>query len=151
MKKLIVVSILFLGGFLLSGCSVQSVQEALEKVSTRVMQKDQSFEQGFEVTPEFLSEHFSKDTGYLDLSKLGLTAIPDVCGLLSGDLIPLIQYFSLAQNKIRIVDQDLSCLTKLRVLNLSYNEISEVVQLGSLPALQELLLHKNNITDAESV
>lgn len=34
------------------------------------MQKDQVNEQGFEVTPELLLEHFDKETGYLNLSKL---------------------------------------------------------------------------------
>ena len=65
--------------------------------------------------------------------------------------LTLIQFLSLAQNKIRIVDQDLSCLSNLRVLNLSYNEISEVVRLGSLPALQELLLHKNELEQADAI
>lgn len=62
-----------------------------------------------------------------------------------------VEFLSLAQNKIRVVDQDLSCLTKLRVLNLSYNEISQVVTLGSLPALQELLLHKNELEKADAI
>lgn len=62
-----------------------------------------------------------------------------------------IQIINLAQNRIRLVDQDLSCLSNLRVLNLSYNEISEVVRLGTLPALQELLLHKNNIENIEKL
>lgn len=63
----------------------------------------------------------------------------------------IIEFMSLAQNKIRIVDQDLSCLSNLRVLNLSYNDIVEVIQLGSLPKLQELLLHKNELEEADAI
>lgn len=70
MKKIIVFGTFFLGGLLLTGCSLGSVKENLDKVSGRIMQKDQQFEQGFVVTPELLTEHFKKDIGYLDLSKL---------------------------------------------------------------------------------
>gem|GEM_PF-5687614 len=43
--------------------------------------------------------------------------------------LTIIEFLSLAQNKIRLVDQDLSCLSNLRVLNLSYNDIVEVIRL----------------------
>lgn len=65
--------------------------------------------------------------------------------------LSVIEFLSLAQNKIRIVDQDLSCLSNLRVLNLSYNDIVQVIQLGSLPKLQELLLHKNELEEADAI
>lgn len=150
MKKTLIVAILFCS-VLLSGCSMQQVKDKFNELSNWVMQKDQQQEQWFTVTAELLEENFKRDAKYLDLSKLWLTAVPEICKLMKPEDLSLIQFLSLAQNKIRIVDQDLSCLTNLRVLNLSYNEISEVVRLGSLPSLQELMLHKNNIDNIEKL
>lgn len=65
--------------------------------------------------------------------------------------LTIIEFLSLAQNNIRLVDQDLSCLSNLKVLNLSYNDIVQVIQLGSLPKLQELLLHKNDLEQADAI
>lgn len=89
--------------------------------------------------------HYLTAHQYLDLAKQSLTTIPDICALMDATDTAAIQRLSLAQNAIRIVDQDLSCMTNLRFLNLSYNEITQVVRLGTLPALQELFLHKNKI------
>ncbi len=115
------------------------------------MQKDQVEEQWFVVTAELLLEHFDKETGYLNLSKLWLTAIPEICKLMKPEDLTILEFLSLAQNNIRVVDQDLSCLSNLRVLNLSYNEIVQVVTIGSLPRLQELLLHKNDLETADAI
>jgi Leucine-rich repeat (LRR) protein len=98
-----------------------------------------------------LTERLYAETGYLELSKMKLTTIPDICGLMPAETHTGIAFLSLAQNNIRVVNQDLSCLTNLRVLNLSYNNIVEVVKLGSLPNLQELLLHKNNLETADEI
>jgi Leucine-rich repeat (LRR) protein len=65
--------------------------------------------------------------------------------------LTIIQFLNLAKNKIRIIDQDLSCLGNLRVLNLNDNEVSEVVRLGSLPELEELLLERNKLEKADQI
>jgi len=151
MKKGGLLLVLLVSILTLSGCSVDWVKQSVTDAIQRVMQKDQANEQGFEVTGEMLTEHLDTEIGYLNLSKLWLTAIPDVCKLMKPEELTLIQFMSLAQNKIRIVDQDLSCLSNLRVLNLSYNDIVQVIKLGSLPKLQELLLHKNNLEEADAI
>ncbi len=150
MKKTLLVALLFCS-VLLSGCSMQQVQDKFNELSNWVMQKDQQQEQWFTVTTELLEEKLYKEQWYLDLSKLGLTAVPDICKLMKPEDLSLIQIINLAQNRIRIVDQDLSCLTNLRILNMSYNEISDVARLWALPALQELMLHKNNIENIEKL
>lgn len=143
------ISLVFLGSvFVLSGCSLSSVEQSVNNAIQRVMEKDQANEQWFEVTTTFLYDHYLSGDKYLDLKNVWLTSIPDVCGLMSSEDAAEILFLNLANNTIRIVDQDLSCLTNLKVLNLSYNDIVEVVSLGSLPALQELLLHKNQIDDS---
>lgn len=135
----------------LSGCSVSDLKQRVEQWVGRVMHRDQVNEQGFEVNRRFLLDALYEETGYMEISKSWLTAIPDICGLLTLEEASMVQILSLANNKIRIVDQDLSCLTNLRVLNLSYNQIVDVVTLGELPALQELLLHKNKIIQTETI
>jgi Leucine-rich repeat (LRR) protein len=151
MKKLLLLGVFVCATVLLSGCSVDATKEKLANAFDRIMQKDQVHEQGFEVTTEMLTERLHAETGYLELSKMDLTTIPDICGLMPVETHPEIAFLSLAQNNIRVVNQDLSCLTNLRVLNLSYNNIVEVVKLGELPNLQELLLHKNNLETADTI
>ena len=135
----------------LSGCSVSTIKERIEQWVNRVMHRDQINEQWFEVNRKFLLDALFAETWYMDLNRTWLTAIPNVCGLLTLEEASMVQILSLANNKIRVVNQDLSCLTNLRVLNLSYNEIVDVVTIGDLPALQELLLHKNKITKTETI
>jgi hypothetical protein len=150
MKKIALLWIL-LSTLMLTGCSMQQVKDKFNELSNWVMQKDQQQEQWFTVTTELLEEKLYKEQWYLDLSKLWLTAVPDICKLMKPEDLTLIQIINLAQNRIRIVDQDLSCLTNLRVLNMSYNEIVDVARLGALPSLQELMLHKNKIESIEKL
>lgn len=115
------------------------------------MRQDQSYEQGFEVNRAFVYDAFITGDNYLNLSDKWLTSIPDLCVLIKQEDHAKVHYLNLATNKIRIIDQDLSCLERLRVLNLSYNQIIEVVKLGDLPNLQELLLHKNQLTTTNNL
>ncbi len=102
------------------------------------------------LTASEVSTRFYRDETGIDLSKLGLTAVPDLCALVSPEEYDLVRFLDLSQNKIRIVDQDLSCFQYLQVINLSYNEIQQVVTLGTLPRLKDLRLQKNQITSTEN-
>lgn len=83
--------------------------------------------------------------GYIKLENRGLTLVPDLCMLLDSEDHSKIIALNLSNNKIRVVNRDLSCLTNLQSLNISYNQIEVVQTLGSLPSLIELRLHQNEI------
>lgn len=106
---------------------------------------DQENEQWFVVTSEIVAEAYSIDTNSLKLNNLNLIVVPNVCDLLDTDEHMNVRNLDLSNNKIRIVDQDLSCLINLKSLNLSYNEIEIVKDLWILPNLNQLKLQKNNI------
>lgn len=150
MKKSLSVLLVFGVAILfVSGCSSSAVQTKLQEATQRVMQKDQNYEQWFELTRAFVYDAFYETGNYLNLSSEGLTSIPDLCSLLKVEDYSKVRILNLSNNRIRVVNQDLSCLQHLRVLNLSYNQIVEVVSLWYLPSLQELLLHKNQLTSTK--
>ena len=136
--------------FFLAGCSLTDAKVAFENFINNLLQKDQAHEQWFVLTASEVSTRFYRDETGIDLSKLGLTAVPDLCALVSPEEYDLVRFLDLSQNKIRIVDQDLSCFQYLQVINLSYNEIQQVVTLGTLPRLKDLRLQKNQITSTEN-
>jgi Leucine-rich repeat (LRR) protein len=147
MKK--VVFLLF-ATFFLAGCSLTDSKIAFENFINGLLQQDQAHEQGFVLTASEVSQRFYRDETGIDLSKLGLTAVPDLCALVNPDEYDLVRFLDLSQNKIKIVDQDLSCFQYLQVINLAYNEIQEVVSLGTLPRLKDLRLQKNQLTSTEN-
>jgi len=81
----------------------------------------------------------------LDLSWLDISSIPDLCTLLSPTQQSSIQAIDLSNNKIETVDVDLSCLENLAGIDLSFNNISELLWLWSLPMLRDLRLSQNKI------
>lgn len=146
MKKIVS---LFLSLLLLAGCSLQETKMSFESFLSGLLKQDQAHEQGFVLTAEEVSKRFYREQTGIDLKNLGLTAVPDLCSLISPDEYDLVWFLDLSQNKIRVVDQDLSCFQYLQVINLWYNEIQEVVSLGNLPRLKDLRLQKNKLTTTE--
>ncbi|XP_044584724.1 slit homolog 3 protein-like [Cotesia glomerata] len=75
----------------------------------------------------------------LDHNKLD--SIPDVCGLKN------LESFSLAHNKIKIIDDSMSCLSKVKELNLSNNILDEINSeaFSSFAELEKLDLSSNKL------
>ena len=150
MKKILLI-VSFCSILFLSGCTLQDVKDKWVSATNRIMQKDQAHEQWFTVDKQLIYDNFATGAKYIKLTNLGLTSIPDICALLDPIDRAEVRHLNLSNNKIRIVDADLSCLTHLQTLNLSYNEISTVVRLGSLPTLRDLQLHKNQLTTVDDL
>jgi Leucine-rich repeat (LRR) protein len=55
----------------------------------------------------------------------------------------------LSNNKITDINADYGCLPNLQEINLAYNQITHIKNLGKLTFLKKLELHKNNITDVD--
>lgn len=151
MRRYAWIATLLIVALVATWCSSSLVQDKVTEATQWLMQKDQNYEQGFEVTRAFVYGAFYSSGNYLNLSSKELTQIPDLCSLMDEQDRDKVRFLSLSNNKIRIVDQDLSCFKHLRVLNLSYNQIVEVVRLGELPELQELLLHKNQLANTKNL
>ena len=126
----------------LSGCE----KDWLQKKMHQIIQQDQEHEQGFTLNTVDVYSGFNMKTGFLDLNRRGLVAVPDLCELLRSEDHEKVRILSLMNNHIRIVDQDLSCLKSLHTINLAYNNIQSIMTLGNLPSLKKLELHKNELS-----
>jgi len=89
---------------------------------------------------------FDASIGSLNLNRLGLPEMPDLCGLFSGYASKGVLNIDLSSNSISVVSGDLSCFSELRSIDLSFNEITSFTTLGNVPGLKELIIHKNNLT-----
>jgi Leucine-rich repeat (LRR) protein len=79
----------------------------------------------------------------LDLSRLGLTAIPPEIGTLSS-----LQILSLTHNQLETLPPDIASLTQLRMLSLSSNRLTELPSVvTSLHQLEHLYLGNNFLTE----
>jgi Leucine-rich repeat (LRR) protein len=87
----------------------------------------------------------------LKLNTMKLTAVPDLCTLLKPEDHSQVRNLDLSNNLIRVVNQDLTCLTNLKILNLSYNQIEVVSDLGDLPNLVDLKLQKNKLAETNNL
>lgn len=150
MKKSLTFWIVWTLSLMLLWCSTSWVKTSIDGAINTVIKKDQEKQQWFVLTKEDLYEAYDQEIQNIDLRWKGLIAIPDFCDLLDEHHKPFVKYINLASNNIKLANQDLSCLTWLFRLNLSYNNIEVVWDLWELPALKELYLQKNNISTTES-
>jgi Leucine-rich repeat (LRR) protein len=86
---------------------------------------------------------------HLDLSDKDLITVPDICALIDIKDADAVWSLDLSDNAIRILNVDLSCLSYLRKLDLSGNNIQAIQTLGELPALRELDMENNELTTTE--
>lgn len=70
---------------------------------------------------------FQEDIGALNLNRLNLSVIPDICELLTEEERQKVRSLDLSSNQISVVDTDLSCLPSLASVDLSFNGITEFV------------------------
>jgi Leucine-rich repeat (LRR) protein len=102
------------------------VKDSVSDFFDSVIKKDQQQEQGFEVTKLSLYDQFNESAKRIDLSDKGLLSVPDICELLDVDDHKNVWWLDVSNNNIRILNTDLSCLTYLKSLDLSHNEIQAV-------------------------
>lgn len=138
MKKLISFSLLFLSIILLTWCSVETLREGLEEAN-------QWLENSGTIDLWDISQYIWSNGASLDLSWLNLETIPDLCLLIPEELQSSIRAVNLSRNNIEKVDADLSCLENLVWIDLSFNNISELLGLWVLPELKDLRLSQNKI------
>lgn len=149
MKKIFTYIGLVVLALILQWCSSWSVKTTVDDWVNALIKKDQEKQQWFVLTKEALYEVYYKKTQHIDLRQKGLVAIPDLCSLLDPVDQPKVKSINLMNNNITLANQDLSCLTWLETLNLSYNDIEVIGDLWTLPSLKELQLQKNNITSTK--
>lgn len=80
-----------------------------------------------------------------------LTTVPDICTELSSDYQKTLLVLDLAANQLSGLDVDLSCLTNIQELNISYNNFTSLDGIESLPSLTILATHKNQLTDIDAI
>ena len=147
MKKLTLTILGLLSGVVLVGCSVQSVKDKIAGLFQSISSADQQHtDRKTGLTQETVYERYDTSIRHIDLSNLELPAIPDLCKLVKPQDYREVYSIDLGRNEIEKVDTDLSCFSELKELNLSYNEISKVVDFGDVPMLEILKLHKNQLT-----
>jgi len=131
---------------LVQGCSNNSVKTSFDWVINKIIKKDQQGQQGFTVTKDLVYDNFREEAWYIGMKDMWLVEVPDFCALMDEDDHPKVRTINLQQNKIKLVNQDISCLTNIETVNISFNEVDAVRSLGELPSLKSLQLQKNKIT-----
>lgn len=94
---------------------------------------------------DYIASHFIAPYHRLDLRSQWLKNIPNICSDYTGEILLDIRSLDLWDNQISSIDTDLSCLVHLQELDLSYNNIVSVRELGKLPNLLSLNLQNNHI------
>lgn len=151
MKKYISLSCLLLSIVFLVGCSWTEVKSKLSWLLDSLISADQQNEQWFVLTSEMVYERWYPEANGLKLRGMKLTSVPNLCVLLKPEDHSKVWQLDLSNNLIRIVNQDLTCLTNLKILNLSYNQIELVKDLGALPNLVDLKLQKNKLEETNNL
>lgn len=126
--------------FLVTGCNVVKVDTIEDKVSVEV-----------KVDKKFLMASYDETLKMLNLRDKWLKDIPDICWILTGEILDEIWSVDLSSNQIELIDKSLKCLRNLSDLNLSYNQIAKIDNLNENTFLKTLLLHKNQLTSMEWV
>lgn len=86
----------------------------------------------------------------LDLSNMGLPAVPDICRLLNLQDLQKITTIDLSDNYIQEVN-GLNCLPNLRELDLSGNDIDSLVWFPIMANLKKLNLARNALKDLKGI
>lgn len=148
MKTIKIISLILLIGItplVLQGCS-WSIRTSFDGFINSLIKKDQEKQQWFVVSREEVYAHFDQERSHISMRSMELKAVPDFCELLKKEDHKKIKSISLQDNEITLVNQDLSCLVNLEIIDLSYNQVSAVRTLGELPSLTTLKLNKNKIS-----
>jgi internalin A len=80
-----------------------------------------------------------------------LTTVPDICTELSSEYQKTLLVLDLAANQLSGLDVDLSCLTRIQELNISYNNLTSLDGIENIPSLTTLAAHKNQLTDIDAL
>lgn len=121
------------------------MRTSFDGLINKIIKKDQQKEQWFEVTKELVYENYRQEAGYIGMKSMGLVEVPDFCTLLDETDHAKIRTINLQDNHIKLVNQDLSCLTNIETINIGYNEVDAVRSLWNIPSLKNLKLNKNNL------
>lgn len=152
MKKILMFVVLLSSLFLLAACSTDSIQEKYENLLGGLVAKDAEHNQWFEdLTRAQVYERFTTKTKAIDLSTMWLSKVPDLCSLVEEQDQLEVWHISLANNNIKVVDVDLGCFRFLQSLNLSYNNIASIENIGELPMLKSLSLKKNELHSTDGL
>ena len=103
------------------------------------------------INESFIKENLDEKNWYLDLSNKNYDKIPDICSVKTTPLLEKVKELNLSHNNIKTVNQDLSCLKNLEILNLSYNKISDFVNLWNPEFLHTIDLSHNNLTNLDNL
>ncbi len=131
MKKLLFI----LPFLLLTACSMNQTQQEEKPVS---------------IKESTIQENLDEQTWYLNFSNQNFDKIPDFCttwNVLNSN----IKILDLSNNNIQKVDQDLTCLDQLEIINLSYNNIDTFISIWQPRFLHTIKLHKNQLTDVSNL
>lgn len=112
--------------------------------------QDQKKQEPISIKESTIKENLDEKTWYLNLSNKAYTYIPDFCtnkNILNSD----IKVLDLSNNNIQKVDQDLTCLDQLEIINLSSNNIDSFISLWQPRFLHTIKLSKNQLTDVSNL
>lgn len=98
------------------------------------------------VVNEVISKNFVKFTHTLNLSSKKLSSIPDICTMVKWSKYEYdIWVVDLSNNWFNSFDKDLSCLKNLSELNISFNNLDKIDNLGKLTFLSKLDIWNNKL------
>lgn len=126
------------------------VKTSIDWFMDKLIKKDQQKTQWFVVTSEVVYAHLNEEGWAIRMRDMWLKEVPDFCSLLNEEDHENIKAINLQDNEIELVNQDLSCLTNIELINISYNKVTAVRSLGDIPSLKQLKLQKNNISTLEN-
>lgn len=103
-------------------------------------------------TNSLIEDNYIQKYHHLNLRTKKLTEIPDICDLVKGTRYQDdIWSVDLADNQIKKINQDLSCLKNLTELNLSFNKITKIDNLDKLTFIKKIDLWNNEITEIDNL
>lgn len=104
----------------------------------------ENFEKDFDNITARLKECKNGGFSYLDLSRLGLEKVPKFTGYAHYNELVKIKYLFLNDNKLTTCGERLECFANLEVLDISFNNITEITFLPN--KLKEFICHNNKLT-----
>jgi len=102
------------------------------------------------INESIIKNNLNQENWYLNLSNKNYEKIPDICSIKTS-LLEKIKKIDLSYNKIKTVNQDLSCLKNLEIINLSYNDLTSFENLWNPVFLHTIDLSHNNLTNLENL
>lgn len=101
----------------------------------------------YTLTPKTIDlKPYMRSSNELSFFNAGLTSIPSLTYNLDQETIDSTFYVDFTKNNISSISNNLYKLPNINTLNLSYNKLKRFKNKKPLPVLNELHLHKNNIS-----